>query len=217
MLLSPHHLARLRLIALTDAALQPWAQVEAAALLALSAGLPALMLREKTLSDEELLPIARRLREATTKAGALLILNRRLELARQIRPDAIHLGASGPTIEAVRAEFGSAVLIGYSAHAHDEALAAFARGADYVFYSPLFDTPSKRGILPPLGLKKLAALTREAPGPVIALGGLNEERVAPARQAGAHGIALLRGILAQPDPAETTRRYLALLPLSASA
>ena len=197
--------ARLRLIAITDARVAPWPRLEAQAVLALQAGLPALMIREKAMSDEALLPIARRLGEATRKSRALLIINGRLDLACRIGADAIHVGITGPGIHQVRERVGDEVLIGYSAHSHDEALHAFAEGADYVFYSPIFETPSKQGILDPLGLEALARLTAQAPGPVLALGGIGAGQVDAVLRAGAHGVAGIRMIFDAEDPAATVR------------
>lgn len=197
--------ARLRLIAITDASVAPWPMLETRAIQAFQAGLPALMLREKAMSDEALMPIARRMCEAARAAHALLIVNGRLDLACRIGADGVHLGITGPTIHAVREQAGDEMLIGYSAHSHDEALHAFVEGADYVFYSPIFETPSKQGILDPLGLEALARLTAQAPGPVLALGGIGTEHVDAVLRAGAHGIAGIRMVFDTKDPAEAVR------------
>lgn len=204
----PPPLARLRLIAITDTLGRDWPAVERTAACALAAGLPALMLRERDLSDADLLPIALRLKTQAAAHGALLIVNRRLELARTVGAGAVHLGASGPTLAEARALLGEAVLLGYSAHAHAEALAALERGADYVTFSPVFATPSKAGILEPVGLEALANLARQAPGRVVALGGINEENYPEVLRAGAIGGAVIRAIFAAEDPAAVVRKFM---------
>jgi len=79
-----------------------------------------------------------------------------------------------------------------SCHALDEIDAAAARGAPFVFFGPIWDTPSKQGILAPRGLEELRAAC-ERSIPVIALGGILEPEQAEAcREVGAHGVAVLR-------------------------
>jgi thiamine-phosphate pyrophosphorylase len=198
----------LRLIALTDLQSMSASAVEAAAGASLGAGLPALMLRDRALDRETLMPLARRLRTLTRAAGSLLILNRRLDLAGETEPDGMHLGKEGPTIREVRENLGPEMLIGYSAHGEAEALDAFSAGAHYVFLSPIFETPSKRGILEPVGLERLSEFVKKAPGPVIALGGISPANAVQVMETGAHGVAVLRAVLGTPDPALATRRML---------
>lgn len=209
-------LTRLRLIAITDAPTFGWAATERAALSALAAGLPALMLRERALSDEALLPIALRLKRQAEASGGLLIVNRRLDLAERVGADGVHLGAQGPTVAEARRRLGEGSLIGYSAHEEREALAALEAGADYVTFSPVYATPSKAGILEPVGLERLAALAARAPGRVVALGGINKTNLGDVMHAGAIGAALIRGVFGAEDPAAATRGLLDAISLATS-
>jgi thiamine-phosphate pyrophosphorylase len=186
---------QIRLIGILDARTAPWAEQEAACRAALGAGLPALMLRDRTgAADEALLPTARRIAEAARVSGALVIVNRRLELARAIGAGGIHLGKEGPSLAGARATLGAGGIVGYSAHTIQEALAAFAEGFDYVTFSPIFETPSKAGALPSLGLEKLQDLCERAPGPVVALGGIDARNASEAIRCGAAGVAMIRGV-----------------------
>lgn len=205
-------LNKLRLIAITDAGTLPYSVIETLTRQALDAGLQALMLRDKTMRDAELLPIARRFRRMTSEYEALLIMNRRLELAAEVNADAVHLGVEGPTIEEAREHLGPRPLIGYSAHRHDEALAAFEQGADYVFISPVFPTPSKQDMLAPIGLQPLRALTAAAGRPVIALGGIDPANCESVFETGVHGIAVIRGIFGEPLQTQArTRMFIEIL------
>lgn len=198
----------LRLLAITDPGRSGWPATEQAAAAALAAGLPALMIRDRAASDAELLPIARRLQQKARAAGGLLIINRRLDVAAEVGAAGVHLGAQGPAIAQARALLGSDALIGYSAHAIPEALDALAAGADYVTFSPVFATPSKEGILAPVGLAPLAELARQAPGRVVALGGISLENIARVRQTGVAGAAVIRAVFCAPDPAKAVRELL---------
>ncbi len=172
---------------------------------ALEAGLPALMLREKDLPEDEFLPLAREMRALTAAHDALLIINRRLDIARAVGADGLQTGVDGIALADARRALGENALLGYSAHDPNEAIRAFADGANYVIFSPIFETPSKSGILHPVGLDALARLVHIAPGPIIALGGIDESNLESVKQTGAKGIAVIRAIYGQADPARATK------------
>ena len=177
----------LRLVGITDPQVLAWPKLGEAARAAMGAGLPALILRERQMTDEELEPVAKRLREEARRRGTLLIFNRRLELARRLGADGVQVGKIGPTVAEARRAMGEKALVGYSAHEHKEALLAFDQGADYVLYSPVFPTLSKPDIVETLGLESLQALCRQSTGPVVALGGISARNLGPALSAGAAG------------------------------
>jgi thiamine-phosphate pyrophosphorylase len=101
---------------------------------------------------------------------------------------------------------GGRVLLGVSAHGEADIRAAAARGADYVTLSPIFETSSKPGYGPALGL---AAIERGAMLglPIIALGGITPERAAFCLEAGAAGIAVMGEVMRAGDPAEVVRQF----------
>lgn len=198
----------LRLLAITDRHVIGMGSLVAASREALAGGLPSLMLREKDLPEEALLPIAHQLREETRRTGALFLVNRRLELARGVGADGVHLGADGPGIEEARRVLGSAATIGYSAHGVAEALAAFDSGFDYVLLSPIYPTPSKAGIMDAIGLEPLKSLVKQAPGPVLALGGIGALHLNEVAAAGASGIAVVRSVFGARSPRKATQDLL---------
>jgi thiamine-phosphate pyrophosphorylase len=70
--------------------------------------------------------------------------------------------------------------------------AAERDGADYVFFGPVFATPSKAAFGPPQGVEKLTAACRHAGIPVFAIGGITEQNAAACLAAGAAGVAAIR-------------------------
>jgi thiamine-phosphate pyrophosphorylase len=84
---------------------------------------------------------------------------------------------------------------------------AAAEGCDWVFVSPVFPTPSKPGYGPALGPDGLARLVAGGP-PAYALGGVRPGDVAACRAAGAAGIAVMGGVMADPG---SVRDHLAAL------
>lgn len=194
-----------RLIAITPPDFVRSPRYRSAAASAISAGLPAIMLRDKsTIPDEDLAQLLGWLRPLTLEHKCLLIVNRRLELARRIHADGIHLGVGGPSISDVYSVLDDRVLVGWSAHSFGEALKAFEQRADYVTLSPIFETPNKGE---PIGLDPLRTLTIQG-RPVIALGGITPDRVPSVIEAGAHGVAVIRAIFDHPDPAAAVKAFL---------
>ena len=170
---------------------------------ALDAGLPAVQLREKDLPGHPLLALAEELRAATTRAGALLFVNDRIDVAIAVGADGVHLGGGSVPVTVARGLVGPDALIGVSTHAPGEAPA----GADFAFFGPVWETPGKTAV----GTERLAEAVRAAPLPVLAIGGVTPARMAAVRAAGAAGVAVLRAILAAPDVARATRELLAAL------
>jgi thiamine-phosphate pyrophosphorylase len=74
----------------------------------------------------------------------------------------------------------------------EEAREAVSAGASYIFFGPVFDTPSKRGMGEPQGVGRLAEICRSATIPVVAIGGVNERNAGECIRMGAAGIAAIR-------------------------
>ena len=70
-------------------------------------------------------------------------------------------------------------------------------------------TASKPGYGPAVGLAALAEAARLAPGPVVALGGIDETNLAACLAAGARGIAVMGEVMRAADPEAVVRRLLA--------
>jgi thiamine-phosphate pyrophosphorylase len=165
---------------------------------AVAGGLEALVLREPGLSERAFLELGGELRRLVR----VLIVHDRVHLAGMLRADALQLGfRSLPP-----AEVESELPIGFSAHAHDAPQAR--SGADFLLLGPVLATPSKEGLLEPLGFEGLARECARESRPVWAIGGLGPGHAAAVRAAGAHGMAVLRGVLAAPDPERAARSYL---------
>jgi thiamine-phosphate pyrophosphorylase len=97
-------------------------------------------------------------------------------------------------------------LIGASCHSMDQAREAEDSGASYIFFGPVFDTPSKRTFGAPQGVARLHEVCRAVRLPVIAIGGVNEENGAECIRAGAAGIAAIRLFQEALDAEEIRRR-----------
>lgn len=96
-------------------------------------------------------------------------------------------------------------LIGVSCHSLEAAKAAERGRASYLFFGPVFATPSKAAYGAPQGLKRLAEVCRTVVVPVLAIGGITLENAADCLSAGASGIAAIRLFQDAPDLAAIVR------------
>ncbi|MBI2370845.1 MAG: thiamine phosphate synthase [Deltaproteobacteria bacterium] len=166
---------------------------------AVQAGVPAVQLRERGLEARELLGLATTLRAITRQAGALLLINDRLDVALACGADGVHLPQDGIPPREARHLLGPDRLIGVSTHSLAEARRAEAGGADFIVLGPIYATPSKLSYGPPRGLEVLRVVTEQVRLPVLAIGGIKAGNVAEVLGAGAAGVALISAIIAATD------------------
>src|SRR5262249_28395574 len=131
--------------------------------------------------------------------------NDRIDVALAVGADGVHLGGTSVPVAVARTLVGPGGLIGVSTHAAAELRTLL--GADLAFFGPVYSTPGQT----PVGLGALRAAVGAATVPVLAIGGVTAQAVAPVRATGAHGVAVIRAILSAPDPAAATRELLAAL------
>ena len=142
--------------------------------------------------------------EATIeKVCTRILVNDRLDVALAAQAGGVHLGEKSlPPEEAqrlVKTLDRKDFLIGVSCHSLKAAKAAEHGGADYLFFGPVFVTPSKAAYGAPQGLKRLAEICRAVAVPVLAIGGITLENAADCLSAGASGIAAIRLFQDAPD------------------
>jgi thiamine-phosphate pyrophosphorylase len=165
-------------------------------------GVDWIQLREKDLDGGPLLALTAKAISACAAARpvgsqpARLLVNDRLDVAWAARAAGLHLGENSlPISEATRWRARSQradFLVGASCHSLPAAAQAAAAGADYIFFGPVFATPSKQAFGAPQGLQKLAQVCRAVSVPVLAIGGITPENAAACLHAGAAGIAAIR-------------------------
>ena len=165
---------------------------------AVRAGVDWVQIREKDLPTLALLELTRQAVAAAEGSAAKILVNDRLDVALAAGAAGVHLGGESMPVSVVRkvcAEIlgdAKAFLIGRSCHSLDEAQQAERDGADYVFFGPVFATPSKAQYGPPQGVEALAEVCRTLRVPVIAIGGISLDNAAECFRAGAAGIAAIR-------------------------
>jgi thiamine-phosphate pyrophosphorylase len=163
------------------------------------AGVDFIQIREKRLATGDLLNVTREALRVAKEARATtrVIVNDRLDVAIAVGASGVHLGGESLAPAHVIKWYlaGNAApnfLVGVSCHSADQARAAEKAGANYVFFGPIFDTPSKRRLGHPQGVARLENVCRMVKIPVIAIGGVNESNAVDCVRAGASGIAAIR-------------------------
>lgn len=186
----PQHLPRLQIITPGTHSNADGAGIEGL-LHQLPPCLPCMVqLREKELHARTLLTLARKARACALPKGSLLLINERTDIALAAGLDGVNLPEEGCPTAAVRRSAPN-LLIGRSTHSIEAVRRAGEEGADYVLFSPVFDTPSKRAYGPPQGIRRLAEACRVSTVPVLALGGVTPDNAAACLDAGAWGVAAL--------------------------
>lgn len=170
----------------------------------LEGGARVVQLREKALSDRALFELAVAFRERTARAGALLVVDDRLDVALAAGADGVHLGQGDLPI-AVARRLAPDLLVGASTHSLEEALEAERAGADTVNLGPIYATSTKETVVAPLGLETLRAVSPRLAVPFTVMGGIKARHVPELVAAGARRFAVVTAITAAADPAAATR------------
>jgi thiamine-phosphate pyrophosphorylase len=185
-----------------------------------AAGVDWIQLREKDLSGRDSASLARQAlrrvskRATHVRAAIRIVVNDRLDVALAEQADGLHLGENSLAVEEanrlVRASHVAPTrprdfLIGVSTHSLEAAKSAVCAGADYIFFGPIFATPSKSAYGPPQGLERLAQVCDSVTIPVLAIGGITLENAPACFSIGASGIAAIRLFQDSADPASIVR------------
>jgi len=177
------------------------------------AGVDFVQIREKDLSAREVALATREALRITAsgvrdQGGPRILVNDRLDVALAEGASGVHLAENSVSVQEAkrlvlqhacvhsgRKEF----LIGVSCHSLEAAQNAADSGADYIFFGPIFATPSKATYGAPQGLERLAEVCGNVPIPVFAIGGISVDNAHSCIQAGAAGLAAIRLFQDAPD------------------
>jgi thiamine-phosphate pyrophosphorylase len=186
-----------------------------------AAGIDWVQIREKDLPARELASLTRQALRITAKssgkssAATRVLVNDRLDVAIAERAGGVHLSVKSlPVREAKRLiqsalakqAVGKSFLVGASCHSLEAAKAAEHDGADYIFFGPIFPTPSKQQFGPPQGIQSLQQVCRTVSVPVLAIGGVTLDNAALCIHAGAAGVAAIRLFQDALDPISAVDR-----------
>jgi thiamine-phosphate pyrophosphorylase len=164
-----------------------------------AAGVDLVQLREPHLSDAALFGVLERVLSAVDRGRTAILVNDRTDLAIASQADGVHLRSDAMPASRVRSVVPETFLVGRSVHSTDEARAAeIDGGVDYLIFGTVFPTPSKPADHSAAGVAGLREVCSAVRLPVLAIGGIDIDRLSEVRAAGAAGVAAI-GMFAAAD------------------
>lgn len=202
---------RLRCYAITDQASALGRDDAAVAAGLLEGGSSCLQYRAKKVAAREQWRVACILRRICSEAGALFIVNDRVDLALAAGADGVHLGQDDlplPEARSLAKRSGRRdLLIGLSTHSPEQALAAEREGADYIGYGPVYATRTKENNVPAVGPASLEAVLKSVSIPVVAIGGIKLGHLDSLARRGARHCAIVTALTSAPDVAKAAAEH----------
>jgi thiamine-phosphate pyrophosphorylase len=201
-----------KLYPITDLAISQLSHAEQVIRLS-EGGATVIQLREKNLAAKGFFKEAEKALGKARERGVKIIINDRVDIALALKADGVHLGQDDLPPAEARQLLGPDAIIGFSTHNFEQAERAVQLPVDYIAIGPIFPTSTKQNPDPPIGLPGLSQV-RQVVGeiPLVAIGGITAERASEVLAAGADSVAIVRGLLSDPNKiAAQTKNLLAQL------
>ncbi len=170
----------------------------------LRGGADIIQLRDKTSDDGTFLRLAETIKKLTKMNRRLFIINDRVDIARLVDSDGVHLGQSDLPIDEARRLLGRKI-IGISAHNVKQAKEAESKGADYIGIGPIYKTDTKKGAAP-IGVSVLKRVAEEVGIPCFAIGGISRANIRELKDAGAGRVAVASSAIKARDVYSSVKR-----------
>ena len=176
---------------------------------ALAGGCKWIQLRMKGATDEEVRPIALKVKKLCKEQNATFLIDDRVQLVKEVGADGVHLGKNDMPIAEARKILGDDFIIGGTANTFEDVKAHYEADADYIGCGPFRFTTTKEKLSPILGLEGYHEIIQKMKAenidiPIVAIGGITKEDIPDIMKTGVNGIALSSSILNAKDPASET-------------
>ena len=183
---------------------------------ALAGGCKWIQLRMKGATDEEVRPIAQKVKEWCKEQNATFLIDDRVQLVKEVGADGVHLGKNDMPIAETRKILGDDFIIGGTANTFEDIKAHYEAGADYIGCGPFRFTTTKEKLSPILGLEGYREIIQKMKAenidiPIVAIGGITKEDIPDIMKTGVNGIALSGSILNAKDPAAETHDIIEMM------
>ena len=165
---------------------------------ALKGGVTMVQLREKQLSEDELVAEAIQIKELCHRYEVPLIINDNVDAALKSGADGVHVGIEDAPVSEIRKRAGDDFIIGATAKTTEQAKAAEAAGADYLGVGAVFPSPTKKNAIriTPQDLREICGSVAI---PTVAIGGITGDNVSEIKGGGMAGVAVVSAIFAAQD------------------
>ena len=173
--------------------------------MALEGGCKWIQLSMKDASDDEVRQAAAEIQPMCKEHEAVFLLDDRVELAKELHADGVHLGKNDMPIDEARRILGEEYIIGGTANTFDDIQRIASQGADYIGCGPFRFTTTKKNLAPVLGIegyRDIIAKMRNAGIniPMVAIGGITPDDIDEILATGVQGIAVSGTVLNADDP-----------------
>lgn len=173
---------------------------------AVAGGAGIIQLRYKSYHSAELYEAARQARAVTRRLGVPLIINDRLDVALAVQADGVHLGQEDLPHAVARDRLGRERWLGVSVHSLEEFERSRPANPDYYGVGTIYPSGTKE-TLPVKGIEVVRQLRPLTDKPLVAIGGLTPENLAPVIQAGADGVAVISALWRADDVEARAREF----------
>lgn len=156
-------------------------------------GVTLVQLREKELTTSAYYKLAQKVKNVTDAYQIPLIIDDRVDICLAIDASGVHIGDDELPVEVTRQLIGNKIL-GVSAKNVSQAQEAQMSGADYLGIGAMFSTTTKKDAQT-TSFETLQQITQEISIPVVAIGGITEERITNFNHINIQGIAVVSEIM----------------------
>ena len=181
--------------------------------MALEGGCRWIQLRMKDASDDEVRKAAAEIQPMCKAHDAIFLLDDRVELAKELKADGVHLGKNDMPVDEARRVLGEDYIIGGTANTFEDIERLARQGADYIGCGPFRFTTTKKNLAPVLGIEGYREIIKkmEEAGidlPVVAIGGITAEDIDDILATGVRGIAVSGTVIRAENPVEEMKQII---------
>ena len=182
----------------------------------LAGGARFIQVRSKYAASAALLDLCADVVERAHKAGAIVIVNDRADIAALSAADGVHVGQDDLDPASARKILGGSAIVGISTHSPEQARAAANMAVDYIAVGPVFGTSTKDTGYREVGTALVAEVAEilraeDLAKPVVAIGGITLARARQVIDAGAASVAVISDLLSTGNPEARVQEYLRAL------
>ena len=181
--------------------------------LAIEGGCKWVQLRMKDATDDEVRNAAVEIQPLCKEHEAVFVLDDRVELAKELHADGVHLGKNDMPVDEARRILGEEYIIGGTANTFEDIERLARQGADYIGCGPFRFTTTKKNLAPVLGIdgyrEKIEKMSKAGIDlPVVAIGGITADDIDAILATGVRGIAVSGTVLNADDPVAMMKKLI---------
>ncbi len=169
------------------------------------AGVDLIQLRDKSLTDSELVAAGKLIGSVTKESKTRWVMNDRVDLCIAANADGVHLGQDDLSVHEARMLLRPSQFIGVSTHSIEQARQAVIDGADYLGVGPVFESQTKSFDLH-VGVELVADVVDEVSLPAFAIGGIDASNVADVIAVGCRRVAVSSAVCSAESPSAASRK-----------